>query len=207
VVHALLDRLAAHFAEGAGRAEIAAAREDYFTRSGKVFEDDGDLFESRLASFLEWYVVERPLAGGPPPALQALADDRLGPGARAPLGWIAASHRSVFDIAAVAGHTVELEDILGGARFSVVERRSTVGFQVGDLVEARLVWDGQEVVFTKTFLFHPQEAREPVIELVDGLLAKGVSREEIMFTLARVHVRWHRLGTGAARVYREALVR
>ena len=39
---------------------------------------------------------------------------------------VSTSHRSVFDLAAVSGDSVELEDVLGGARFTVVERRSTV---------------------------------------------------------------------------------
>ena len=54
---------------------------------------------------------------------------------------------------------MEIEDLLGGARFKVTERRSTIGFEIGDLIEARLCWEGQEVVFTKTVPLSP--ARRP----------------------------------------------
>jgi hypothetical protein len=203
-LHTLVDRLAAEFAEEPHRAEIAGAREDYFTRSGKVFEDDKELFEGRMASFLEWYVLERPLAGGPPPVVRALertpAEER---DTRRLLAHLATSHRSLFDLVAVRGDTVELDDVLGGARFLVSERRSTVGFGVGDLVEARLFWDGRKVIFGKTFLYHPGDARAEALAAADGAVARGESRDEVLFGLARLHVRWHRHGhVAAARVYR-----
>ena len=205
-LHTLVDRLATEFSQEPHRAEIAAAREDYFTRSGKVFEDDAELYERRSASFLEWYVIERPLAGGPPPVVRALAraltSEEERP-SRRPLAWLAASHRSLFDLVTVQDETVELEDLLGGARFLVHERRSTVGFEVGDLVEARLCWEGRRVVFGKTFLFHPRDARVEAIAAAEAALTRGEGRDEVMFHLARLHVRWHRQGhVGAARVYR-----
>lgn len=203
-LHSLIDQLASEYAHGPHRNEIAAAREDYFTRSGKVFEDDGDLFEARLASFVEYYVIERALDGGPPPVLRALArrpppDDET----RLALTRLATSHRSVFDVAQVTDATVLLEDVIGGARFIVHERRSTVGFEAGALVEARLVWEGRRVVFAKTFLFHPRDAREEALAAVESQLKARLDRDEIMFHLARLHVRWHRQGhVWAARVYR-----
>jgi hypothetical protein len=206
LIHSLIDRLAAEYSSEPYRDEIAEAREDYFNRAGKVFEDDRELFESRMASFVEWYVLERPLQGGPPPVVRALekangnGDDAV---TRQALAALATSHRSLFDLAALADDTVEMEDLLGGARFKVVERRSTVGFAVGDLIEARLCWEGKRIVFTKTFLFHPRDARAEALAAVEGALAKGTSRAEIIFQMSRNHVRWHRHGhVNAARVYK-----
>ena len=206
LIHSLIDRLAAEYSQEPWAADIAEAREDYFNRAGKVFEDDRELFEGRMASFVEWYVLERPLQGGPPPVLRALerangnGEDAV---TRQALAALATSHRSVFDLAAVAGDSVELEDVLGGARFKVVERRSTVGFEAGDLIEARLCWEGKRIVFTKTFLFHPRDARTEALAAVEAAVAKGTPREEIIFALSRMHVRWHRHGhVNAARVYK-----
>ncbi len=206
LIHVLLERLASQYADGPYRAEVAAAREEYFTRAGKVFEDDAELFDARLAAFLEWYVIERPLPEGTVPVRKTLdGGDVLPPSEVAALVHIAASHRSVFDIAAVSSGTIALEDVLGGARFSVVERRSTAGFEVGELVEARLIWNGAEVIFGKTFLFHPRDARDAALAAVDAALNDGVPHDEIIFRLSRRHLRWHRLNhLGAARVYRES---
>ena len=210
LIHTLLDELASRFAGPGYQAEITAARDEYFTSSGKVFEDDAEVHEARTVSFLEWYVIERPLVSGLPPVIAALEDARARPSTAVgsidrlqALASLAGSHRSLFDIAHVDGNAIELEDVLGGARFRVVERRSTIGFEVGALVEARVVWDGEQPVFAKTFLFHPRDARSEVLDFVDGALAAGTDRDEIMFHLAQLYLRWHRHGhTNAARIYK-----
>jgi hypothetical protein len=206
LIHTLLDELASRFAGPGYQAEISCAREEYFARSGKVFEDDAEVYEARTIAFLEWYVIERPLVSGLPPVIVALDDARARSASTdrlQALASLAGSHRSLFDIAHVDGNAIELEDVLGGARFRVVERRSTIGFEVGALVETRVVWDGEQPVFAKTFLFHPRDARSQVLDSVDGALAAGTDRNEIMFHLAQLFLRWHRHGhTNAARIYK-----
>jgi hypothetical protein len=141
--------------------------------------------------------------------VRALAGEgRFSAAERLALAALASSHRSLFDIAAVDEHVVLLEDVIGGARFSVRERRSTVGFEAGDLVEARLVWDGEAVVFGRTLLFHPRDAREQVLDIVDKAAGRGQGKPDVLFALGRLHVRWYRAGhVAASRVYREGLVR
>ena len=75
-IQGLVERLASDFAEGENKLEAMRAREEYFERAGKVFDDDGDLFETRMASFLEWYIIERGFRDGPPPALRVAAEIR-----------------------------------------------------------------------------------------------------------------------------------
>ena len=203
-VHRQLERLAERYSAGEHKIEAMRAREEYFERAGKVFDDDAELFEGRMAAFLEWYVLERPFRGGAAPAVCSLDDDRsLSDEDRRTLALVAASHRSLFELHEVDDRVMELEDVLGGARFSVVERRNTVGFNRGDLFEARLISDGAGVILGKTFIFHPADARDVTLDWVDAALDRGVERQEILFHLARRHIRWHRFGhIGAARIYR-----
>ena len=51
-IWSLVERVGTLFAEGESKIEAIRAREEYFERAGKVFDDDGDLFEGRMASFL-----------------------------------------------------------------------------------------------------------------------------------------------------------
>ncbi len=208
MLHQVAEQLLTRFSEGQYLDQVAQAKEVYFEQSGKVFDDDGDIFETRLAAFLEWYTLERPLEGhGEPPSVVWLRTlDPTSVQARALAAW-SSSHRSLFDVAEVSDHAVGLEDLLGGARFTVKERRSTIGFEVGQVVEARLVWDGAAVVFGKTFLFHPREARQEVLELVDDGLATGLAPQEILGQLARLHLRWCRSRQiSAIRIYGESRV-
>ena len=204
-IHGLIDRLSERYSAGENKLTAMRAREEYFERAGKVFDDDAELFDGRMASFLEWYVLERPFGDGPPPVIQALADASMAwtPRERRGLAQLASSHRSLFELYGVANRVLDVEDVVGGARFQVVERRKTLGFSPGDLFEARVVWDGDAPVFGRTFLFHPPDAREVVLDWVERAVERGVARDEILFHLSRSHIRWHRLGhTGAAKIYR-----
>jgi hypothetical protein len=202
-IHGLIDRLVQRWSSGEHKLVAMRAREEYFERAGKVFDDDAELFDGRMASFLEWYVLERPFEGGPTPVRRALDDKAFTPVERRGLASLSSSHRSLFEVYGVAGHVVEIEDLVGGARFHVHERRKTAGFSAGDLFEARLVWDGDAPVFGRTFLFHPPDAREVVLDWVEGAVEKGTARDEILFHLSRHHIRWHRQGhLGAAKIYK-----
>jgi hypothetical protein len=211
MIHGLLDRLAQTYGEGEHKLEAMRAREEYFDRAGKVFDDDAELFEGRVASFLEWYLLERPMAAaGVPPVVKAL-DDSVKPGLTRPpeervaLASLATSHRSLFQLTRVENKDLEIEDVIGGASFQVVERRTTIGISPGDVFEARLIWDGGAVVFGRTFLFHPPDARETLLDWVERAVKTGTARDEILFLLSSKYVRWHRLGhVGAAKVYRDA---
>jgi hypothetical protein len=203
-IQVLVERLASVFAEGENKVEALRAREEYFERAGKVFDDDGDLFESRMAAFLEWYIIERKFRDGPPPASRVVA----APGGQFTVDeqraavHLATSHHSLFELASATGDRLEVDDLIGGARFWVNERRNTVGFEPGALFEARLLWDGTSVVFGKTFLFHPPDARERILNIVDKVADAQTPAAEVLFQLSRLYVRWHRVGhLGAARIY------
>ena len=207
MIHRLVDRLAERYSEREHKLEAMRAREEYFDRAGKVFDDDAELFEGRMAAFLEWYVLERPLSGiGLTPVACAIEEAVASPAdERRALAALAASHHSVFQLFETKGQVLDCEDLIGGARFAVTERRKTIGMTGGDVFEARLVWDGETIVFGRTFLFHPPDAREVVLEWIEKSVTGGVARDEIMFHLARQHMRWHRQGhVGAAKVYRDA---
>jgi hypothetical protein len=203
-VHGLIDRLVDRWSAGEHKLTAMRAREDFFERAGKVFDDDAELFDGRMASFLEWYVLERPYVGGPAPVVQALADAAAwSPPERRALAHLATSHHGLYELYSRAEHVLDVEDLVSGARFQVVERRKVLGFSPGDLFEARVVWDGRAPVFGRTFLFHPPDARQVVLDWVEGAVERGVARDEILFHLSRHHIRWHRQGhTGAAKIYR-----
>jgi hypothetical protein len=205
-IHGLIDRLSERYSAGERKVTAMRAREEYFDRAGKVYDDDAELFDGRMASFLEWYVLERPFDNGPPPVVHTLteAGASWSPRERRSLAQLASSHHSLFELYGVSNRVLDVEDVLGGARFQVTERRKTLGFSPGDLFEARVVWDGDAPVFGRTFLFHPPDARDVILDWVERAVERGVPRDEILFHLSRNHIRWHRLGhTGAAKIYRD----
>ncbi|MBC8133124.1 MAG: hypothetical protein H7X95_09100, partial [Deltaproteobacteria bacterium] len=109
-IQVLVERLAGVFAEGENKLEAMRAREEYFERAGKVFDDDGELFESRMAAFLEWYIIERKFQDGPPPALRAIsaAPGQFTDEERRGAVHLHTSHRSLFELGPMVDGRLEL---------------------------------------------------------------------------------------------------
>ena len=184
----------------------ATARAEYEVRRGKVHQDD-ELWEPWSAAFVEWFVVERvapPAETGslPPAALSyrelAAANDPRAPLVRA----LVTSHRSLFEVVAMARGRIELLDLLGGAEIYVNEQRTLHGVEVGDVAELRLVGAGGEVRFGRTFIYHPKTARAAIVERARAMLAKGASRRDVIDQIAQLRVQVTRYRhMPAARVY------
>jgi hypothetical protein len=182
--------------------EVVRARAEYEARTEKLFEDD-DSYEQRASAFLEWFVIERPLADeGVPPVVKALRAE-TDPERRAAWRAWAASHRSLFAIDGIADGKVGLTDLVAGGVFEVDERRKLPGVKPGDLVEARVVGFQDRVIFGRTFLYHPAEARDAIVALIEKMRANGSSRVEIVDALAALRLKADRYKHVAPeRVYR-----
>jgi len=163
---------------------VAAARVLYAERTGRVYEED-EIYEARTVAFLEWFVLEH---GEPPPVLRALAEERdalLG----AALWALSTAHRSLFSVEALEPGKVVLDDLWGGARFEVDERRRLHGVSPGDVVEARLVgWRGR-VRFGRTFSFHPSAARTAITGHLARIRREGGTRADAVDFVATLQVK------------------
>jgi hypothetical protein len=188
------DELYTRHTSDAGAA--SAARREYELRRGKVHQDD-ELWEPWSAAFVEWYVVERIADGtgiatgsGPnqlavPPAAQTFRELVAAGDPRAPLvGALVTSHRSLFEITGLAKGTIEVTDLLGGAVFAVDEARTMLGVEAGDVAELRLVGAAGQVLFGRTFIYHPRQARDAIVDRAHAMLAKGSSRRDVIDAIA-----------------------
>jgi len=188
---ALLDAVAEFlYARHTADPEAAsAARREYEERRGKVHQDD-ELWEPWSAAFVEWYVIERVAPGEARPAaartyreLAAAGDPRA-----EAVAALVTSHRSLFEIRAMARGRIELLDLLGGAAFNVDEQRALHGVEVGDVAELRLVGIAGEVQFGRTFIYHPKAARGAIVERAHAMLATGSSRRDVIDHVAQLRV-------------------
>lgn len=168
----------------------AAARHDYESRRGKVHQDD-ELWEPWSAAFVEWFVVERAVGETHlPPAVQTYRELALaGEAERAAIvRALIASHRSLFEIRSMQPGRIELCDLLGGAELEVAEQRALHGVEVGDVAELRLVGIAGEVHFGRTFIYHPKSARAAIVDRTRAMLAKGMSRRDVIDQIAQLRV-------------------
>ena len=186
---------------------VVAARREYEERRGRVFEDE-PLWDAWSAAFVEWFLVERIPAGADAPiAARSLAEARAAGDDRAALHIRAylTSHRSLFEVRALGDGRVELLDLVGGASFSVAEPRTLHGVDAGDVAELRVIgWDG-EVLFGRTFVYHPPQARGAIAGLVATLASRGDDRRAIVDQVASLRLKVERYRHVApAKVYERA---
>lgn len=212
MLSAVLDDMIARFGRGAYEAQVAAARSEYDEQRGRVFEDE-ELWESWTQTFLEWYVVERPLAdadgeGGArlvrPPVVRAAGEARAAGDTRRERAAMAllTSHRSLFEVRGLRAGRVELVDLLGGGQFSVVERRNMAGVSAGDVAEMRLLGFEGEVLFGRTFCFHPPGTRDAIAAHARRIRARGGARGDVLDHCASLRIRCERYRhVPAARIY------
>jgi hypothetical protein len=181
----VLDALVAACAAPELADELVAARARWEERRGRVHEDE-ELWEAWSQAFLDWYVIERPSPDVPPvvAALRRTGD----PVQAAALRALVTSQRSVFEVTAMRPGAVELTDLIGGGQFLVHEKRALHGVSPGDIAELRLVGFGGEVLFGRTFIYHPPGTRDAIV----GLARKIADRGECLDTLASLRVRCER---------------
>jgi hypothetical protein len=167
----LQDKLLAWATSDARKAELLAARRDYFDRHGEPHEEDKS-FETRMNGMLDHYLYDfRPPGStettieifmrvmGPQLTTDELALYRL----------LAKSIHGLFEVKKIRPPEVRLRDIFTDVAHDVTERRQMVGLEKGDLLEARLLPFEGKLFFSGAFLYHPQEVRKTILGEVKRL--------------------------------------
>jgi hypothetical protein len=157
-----LDALTKWATEPPHDVEIVPAKKEFFARTGEIFDDDKQ-FEMRMASFLEFYLFDRPLTSlGMTPArayyLKALQE---GPPERAAaFRAFTQTRHGVFEIRKLTPGNSRVRELVSMEEFDVTERRLVAGLEVGDVMEARLLPFGGQDYFSHAFGHHPRAAFE-----------------------------------------------
>jgi hypothetical protein len=175
--------------EGELSAELRQAKAEFVERTGELFESDAS-FERRLASFLEWYVLDRPVsfADGLTPA--QIYINQLGEG-RDPqdverMRCLTKSTLSLFEFRRTKGEHMQITDLLSGAQHEVYERRKATGLEPDDIIEARIIPLEDKLVFAEAFAFVPRAARRAIIKVTKAYRKDGSPLEERLNLLHRV---------------------
>lgn len=147
--------------------ELLRAKAVFFERTGEVHEEDRS-FEARLALFVEYYLFDRPLDGSDlPPARAFLEHERAAilPEEEAAFAAFGSTVHGVFEVRKLGTRLgLRVRELLSHEEYDVLERRGLVGLNKGDIFEARLLPIDGNHVFTGSFLYHPAEARKPILK-------------------------------------------
>jgi hypothetical protein len=171
-------------------ADVVAARQVFEELTGSV-RPDHELYNERSDAFIEWYLLERRGDDGRTPVERALLL-ATEPAPRATLCSLRSAQRSLYRVQALRPGGLILDDLYGGGRFDVDERRRLPGVQVADLLDARLLADPDEpyrLVLGRAVLFHPREAAPTVLRLVREAKDRREPRSAVLNRLLRLRLR------------------
>jgi hypothetical protein len=186
-------------------ADVVAAKAAWSELTGEV-RSDHELYNERSDAFVEWYLLERRGADGRTPAERAFlaaSDERT----RAALHSLCLAQRSLYRVLMLRPGGLRLEDLYGGGRFDVDERRRLPGVQTADLLDARLLADPEmpyRLLLGRAVLFHPREAAATVLGLVKEARLRREPRSQLLSRLLRLRLRaLSYRHVSPARIYRE----
>jgi len=164
VYQPFLEQLIAFGSSEPKKPDLLVAKGEYFALTGEIFEDDKQ-FESRMASFLDYYLCDRrsPLTGRSP--AQELYEDkqRTAPQDQV-VGFRAFTEtvHALFEVRKLGKGLVRLRELFSGKDYNVTERRQMAGLEKGDILEARLIPFGGMLLFSAAFTYHPREASKAI---------------------------------------------
>ncbi|MEZ4270463.1 MAG: hypothetical protein R3C68_03190 [Myxococcota bacterium] len=152
------------------------ARAEFVQRTGDMFEGD-ESYERRLASFLEWYVLDRGVSFAPQMTPVKLYIESVSEGLTTPeinaLRDLTRTVLSLFEFKRVRGDRLRVVDLLTNNKVDVFERRRPSGLESGDILEARLVPKEDTFLLSETIGFLPRDARKDVLKASKRFRKKG----------------------------------
>lgn len=170
--------------------DVRQARTAWEGLTGEV-RADHELYHERSDAFVEWYLLERRGADGRTPIERALAA-ATEEGERAALRSLRGSQRSLYRVEALRPGGLIIDDLYGGGRFDVDERRRLPGVQTGDIFEARLLADPEtayRLLLGRAVLFHPREAGRVVAAMAGEARRQREPRSALCNRLLRLRLK------------------
>ncbi|HET7824765.1 MAG TPA: hypothetical protein VFK90_05510 [Anaeromyxobacter sp.] len=150
---------------------LLAARKEHFARYGEPHEEDRS-FEIRVNGMLDHYLYDFRPAGGLGTTLERFVEAEaasLSPEEVRAYRDLGANVHGLFEVRRIGDSAVRLRDVFTGVDHDVTERRQVAGLGKGDLLEARLLPFDGALFFSGAFLYHPREARKPILAEVKRL--------------------------------------
>ncbi len=171
--------------------ELGRAKNTYFERSGKVFEDDPS-FEHQMSMFLEWYLFDRNLEGLSIPPIRVyylMFGEKVEAEELESLKSMQRTVRSLCVYQGSKGNHEVFEDMVSGEVRRIEKDGSLMGLNRGDLVDLRMVSFKDEWHFCDTIQVHPRQTKDFIAkEIKKRSITKPEQLNDFLFELS--HMKW-----------------
>ena len=174
--HPNYDDLIQFASEGEFEDELQQAKTEFVGRTGDLFESDSD-FESRIASFLEWYSMDRMVSNVSNSTPAKLFIESVSPELTTPeiqgLRGLTRTILSLFEIKKMKGKSVNLLDILSSEKYQATTSAPLLGVEPGDIIESRLYSHGDAHFLSDIVHTQPSTVKKPILKAAKEFQKEG----------------------------------
>ena len=192
-----LDPVIEEFTTGENYREVYNAKQEYFEKSGVVYEDDSE-FEQRMSIFMDWYLFDRDLPGVDLPPMKLYFRKGKEKFSSEELGIyrdFCSTIHSVFRLKRFGffSKALVVQDLFSHKTHIVEPNELSGGFSRGDIFEARLILFRGKYEFSRGFCFHPREMRAFILGEVKKVRFQDKARQtKLVLQLAAMKLKHQR---------------
>ena len=166
--HPAYDDLIEFATTGPNANELAMARGEYAALTGDLFESDQD-FESRIASFLEWYTLDRQVSHAMNATPARLYIDHVRSGLTTPelavLRPLTRTRLTLLDVKRVKPEVLVVKDLLVNEKLELHrEGVFLAGVESGDVLEGRVFPEGNRLNLSDNVFVFPRTVRKSILK-------------------------------------------
>ena len=156
-----LEQLFEFIAKNIPAEQVMQAKKDYQQTTGEIYEDDNS-YNTRMALFLEWYLLDNYIPGTQSTILENIIEDNQHTWDQSHLEAcqdITNNVQALFEIKKVRDNSVTVLNLFNEEEYEVDEEDSKLVFIKKDIFQGRIVPHQGKWNFTGYFCFHPSKTK------------------------------------------------
>ena len=141
--------------------QIMMAKKEYQKTTGEIYEDDKS-YNSRMALFLEWYLLDQYEPGTRQTVLENLIGDNSSswtPDRLESYKDVSKNIQALFEIKKIRDNSVTVLDLFTDEKYQIEEEDSKLAFRKNNIFQGRIVPHNDKYFFTGYFCFHPNKTQ------------------------------------------------
>ncbi|MGV7221283.1 MAG: hypothetical protein ACQ9MH_07150 [Nitrospinales bacterium] len=182
-----VDQIISQIAESYSPEEIREIRNEFQKMSGTIFDDDRS-YESRMACFLEWFVLERIVPNTTETTIEKYIRTNREEFPNEKLNIyrsLTETIHGIFVTKKITPEIVTVVDMVNDEKYQVHDNGGKNMFQKNDVFEGRIISLSSKYYFTGNFCFHPSKATKYINSSVKNLRREQKKIYEEMAQLNR----------------------
>lgn len=193
-----LEAVIEEFTTGEYYREVYSAKQEYFDKSGVVYENDPE-FEQRMCIFMDWYIFDRDLPAVDLPPIKYYFRKNKDHFGSEELDIYHGFCSTIHSIFRLKRHTWTkngsvITDLFSQKSYTVIDPNMSCGFNRGDIFEARILPHRGLYEFSQGFCFHPIEMKSFILQEIKKVRFQDKNRQtKLILQLAAMklkHIRF-----------------